>query len=307
MLAFISHHECYDHDAGPLHPEQPLRLEAINNQLISSGLDYVLRHYDAPLVTRDQLLRVHDADYIERVYALAPGEGMGSVEVDGDTVMSSGTLRAAERAAGAGVLAVDLVMSGAANPAFCAVRPPGHHAERQTAMGFCLFNNIAVAAAHALDAHGLDRVAIVDFDVHHGNGTEDIFRAEPRVLFCSSFQHPFYPFTGHEKETANLVDIPLPAGAGSKEFRAGVEDHWLPHLDAFKPQMLFISAGFDAHVADDMSSLQLTDDDYEWVTKALVDVATRHCEGRIVSMLEGGYEPGVLARSVVRHLNVLLG
>lgn len=307
MLAFISHHECYDHDAGPLHPEQPLRLEAINNQLISSGLDYVLRHYDAPLATRDQLLRVHDADYIDRVYALAPGEGMGSVEVDGDTVMSSGTLRAAERAAGAGVLAVDLVMSGAANPAFCAVRPPGHHAERQTAMGFCLFNNIAVAAAHALDAHGLDRVAIVDFDVHHGNGTEDIFRAEPRVLFCSSFQHPFYPFTGHEKETANLVDIPLPAGAGSKEFRAGVGDHWLPHLDAFKPQMLFISAGFDAHVADDMSSLQLTDDDYEWVTKALVDVATRHCEGRIVSMLEGGYEPGVLARSVVRHLNVLLG
>ena len=307
MLAFISHHECYDHDAGPLHPEQPLRLEAINNQLISSGLDYVLRHYDAPLATRDQLLRVHDADYIDRVYALAPGEGMGSVEVDGDTVMSSGTLRAAERAAGAGVLAVDLVMSGAANPAFCAVRPPGHHAERQTAMGFCLFNNIAVAAAHALDAHGLDRVAIVDFDVHHGNGTEDIFRAEPRVLFCSSFQHPFYPFTGHEKETANLVDIPLPAGAGSKEFRAGVEDHWLPHLVAFKPQMLFISAGFDAHVADDMSSLQLTDDDYEWVTKALVDVATRHCEGRIVSMLEGGYEPGVLARSVVRHLNVLLG
>lgn len=307
MLAFISHHECYDHDAGPLHPEQPLRLEAINNQLISSGLDYVLRHYDAPLVTRDQLLRVHDADYIDRVYALAPGKGMGSVEVDGDTVMSSGTLRAAERAAGAGVLAVDLVMSGAANPAFCAVRPPGHHAERQTAMGFCLFNNIAVAAAHALDAHGLDRVAIVDFDVHHGNGTEDIFRAEPRVLFCSSFQHPFYPFTGHEKETANLVDIPLSAGAGSKEFRAGVGDHWLPHLDAFKPQMLFISAGFDAHVADDMSSLQLTDDDYEWVTKALVDVATRHCEGRIVSMLEGGYEPGVLARSVVRHLNVLLG
>ena len=174
-------------------------------------------------------------------------------------------------------------------------------------MGFCLFNNIAVAAAHALDAHGLERVAIVDFDVHHGNGTEDIFRSEPRVLFCSSFQHPFYPFTGHEKETDNLVDIPLSAGAGSKEFRAGVEDHWLPHLETFEPQMLFISAGFDAHVADDMSTLQLTDDDYEWVTKALVGVATRHCKGRIVSMLEGGYEPGVLARSVVRHLNVLLG
>jgi acetoin utilization deacetylase AcuC-like enzyme len=307
MLAFISHHECHDHDAGPMHPEQPLRLEAITNQLISSGLDYVLRHYDAPLVTREQLLRVHDADYIDRVYAIAPGEGMQSIEVDGDTVMSAGTLRAAERAAGAGVMAVDLVMTGEANPAFCAVRPPGHHAERGTAMGFCLFNNIAVAAAHALEAHGLERVAIVDFDVHHGNGTEDIFTGEPRVLFCSSFQHPFYPFTGHEKETDNLVDIPLSAGAGSAEFRSGVTDHWLPHLEDFKPQVLFISAGFDAHVADDMSSLQLTDDDYAWVTQALVDVARRHAEGRIVSMLEGGYEPGVLARSVVRHLDVLLG
>ncbi|MBV7377646.1 histone deacetylase family protein [Maritimibacter dapengensis] len=307
MLAFISHHECHDHDAGPMHPEQPLRLEAINNQLISSGLDYVLRHYDAPCVTREQLLRVHDADYIDRVYAIAPGEGMQSIEVDGDTVMSPGTMRAAERAAGAGVLAVDLVMSGEANPAFCAVRPPGHHAERGVAMGFCLFNNIAVAAAHALEAHGLDRVAIVDFDVHHGNGTEDIFRTEPRVLFCSSFQHPFYPFTGHEKETDNLVDIPLSASAGSKEFRAAVEEHWLPHLDTFKPQLVLISAGFDAHVADDMSSVSLTDDDYEWVTRVLAGVASRHAEGRIVSMLEGGYEPGVLARSVVRHIDVLIG
>ncbi|HBZ44489.1 MAG TPA: deacetylase [Maritimibacter sp.] len=307
MLAFISHHECYDHDAGPLHPEQALRLEAINNQLISSGLDYVLRHYDAPLVTREQLSRVHDADYIDRVYAIAPGEGMQSIEVDGDTVMSPGTLKAAERAAGAGVLAVDLVVSGEANPAFCAVRPPGHHAERGVAMGFCLFNNIAVAAAHALEHHGLERVAIVDFDVHHGNGTEDIFKNEPRVLFCSSFQHPFYPFTGHEKETDNLVDIPLSSDAGSREFRAAVEEHWLPHLDAFKPQMVFISAGFDAHVADDMSNVALTDDDYEWVTRALLDVANRHAKGRIVSMLEGGYEPAVLARSVVRHLDVLIG
>lgn len=307
MLAFISHHECYDHDAGPLHPEQALRLEAINNQLISSGLDYVLRHYDAPLVTREQLSRVHDADYIDRVYAIAPGEGMQSIEVDGDTVMSPGTLKAAERAAGAGVLAVDLVMSGEANPAFCAVRPPGHHAERGVAMGFCLFNNIAVAAAHALEHHGMERVAIVDFDVHHGNGTEDIFKNEPRVLFCSSFQHPFYPFTGHEKETDNLVDIPLSSDAGSREFRAAVEEHWLPHLDAFKPEMVFISAGFDAHVADDMSNVALTDDDYEWVTRALLDVANRHAKGRIVSMLEGGYEPAVLARSVVRHLDVLIG
>lgn len=307
MLAFISHHECMDHDSGPMHPERALRLEAISNQLISSGLDYVLRHYDAPRVTREELLRVHDAEYIDRVYAIAPGEGMQSIEVDGDTVMSPGTLRAAERAAGAGVLAVDLVISGEANPAFCAVRPPGHHAERATAMGFCLFNNIAVAAAHALEHHGLSRVAIVDFDVHHGNGTEDIFRDEPRVLFCSSFQHPFYPFTGHEKETENLVDIPLSSTAGSKEFRAAVEEHWLPRLDAFKPELLLISAGFDAHVADDMSNVALVDDDYEWVTRALLGVANEHAQGRIVSMLEGGYEPSVLARSVVRHLDVLIG
>lgn len=307
MLGFISHAECMDHDAGALHPEAPERLTAINNQLISSGMDYVLRHYDAPLVTREQLQRVHDAQYLDKVYAIAPGEGMQSIEVDGDTVMSPGTLRAAERAAGAGVLGVDLVMRSEAGPIFCAVRPPGHHAEHKTAMGFCLFNNIAVAAAHAMAAYGLNRVAIVDFDVHHGNGTEDIFRNEPRVLFCSSFQHPFYPFTGHEKETKNLVDVPLSAGAGSKEFRQAVSEHWIPHLDAFKPEFVFISAGFDAHIADDMSLVQLTDDDYIWVTRELVAVAKKHANGRIVSMLEGGYEPSVLARSVVKHIDVLLG
>ncbi len=307
MLSIISHPECRDHDAGPLHPESKARLDAINNQLIMSGMDYVVRHRDAPLVERSQLERVHDHDYLDRVYALAPGQGMESVEVDGDTVMSPGTLRAAERAAGAGVLGVDLVMAGEANPVFCMIRPPGHHAERDKAMGFCLFNNIAVAAAHALEGHGLSRVAIIDFDVHHGNGTEEIFKTEPRVLFCSSFQHPFYPFTGHEKETDNLVDIPLSAGAGSAEFREAVSAHWLPHLRKFKPEFIFISAGFDAHVADDMSSVQLTDADYEWVTRELKAIADESADGRIVSMLEGGYEPEVLARSVVKHLNVLLG
>lgn len=307
MLGYISHHECMDHDAGPLHPEAAARLTAISNRLIASGMDYVLRHYDAPLVTRAQLERVHDAEYLDRVYAIAPGQGMQSIEVDGDTVMSPGTLRAAERAAGAGVLGVDLVMKNEAGPIFCAVRPPGHHAEHNQAMGFCLFNNIAVAAAHALEAHGLSRVAIIDFDVHHGNGTEDVFRHEPRVLFCSSFQHPFYPFTGHEKDTKNLVDVPLSAGAGSKEFRAAAIEHWLPALEAFKPEFVFISAGFDAHVADDMSSLQLTDDDYVWITKELLKLADTHASGRIVSMLEGGYEPEVLARSVVKHIDALMG
>ncbi|MEJ1990647.1 MAG: histone deacetylase family protein [Maritimibacter sp.] len=307
MLGFISHFDCHDHITGSLHPDTPARLEAITNQLIASGMDYVLRHYDAPQVSREALERVHDPDYIARVYDLAPGPGEASVEIDGDTVMSPGTLLAAERAAGAGVKAVDLVMSGEAGPVFCAVRPPGHHAERGRAMGFCLFNNIAVAAGHAMAEYGLSRVAIVDFDVHHGNGTEDIFKNEPRVLFCSSFQHPFYPFTGHEKETENLVDVPLPAGTGSMDFREAIAQHWLPHLESFAPEMIFISAGFDAHMADDMSSLMLSDDDYGWLTTELLRIAKTHSEGRIVSMLEGGYEPHALARSVVKHLDALLG
>ncbi|RME16859.1 MAG: histone deacetylase family protein, partial [Alphaproteobacteria bacterium] len=198
MLGIVSHHECLGHETGALHPDAPERLQAITNRMIASGMDYVLRHYDAPRVARADLERVHDPAYVARVYEMAPGPGEPPVEIDGDTVMSPGTLRAAERAAGAGVLAVDLVMKGEMREVFCAVRPPGHHATRDRAMGFCLFNNIAVAAGHALEVHGLQRVAIVEFDVHHGNGTEDIFRNEPRVLFCSSFQHPFYPFTGHE-------------------------------------------------------------------------------------------------------------
>lgn len=304
MLAYISHPDCHGHVTGPLHPDQPERLSAIENQLIMSGLDFVIRYHDAPLVERAQLLRVHEADYLDRVQSCAPD--VEPVQIDGDTIMSPGTLRAARRAAGAGVLAVDLVMEGAAHAAFCAVRPPGHHAERGRAMGFCLFNNIAVAAAHALEAHGLDRVAIVDFDVHHGNGTEDIFRDDRRVLFCSSFQHPFYPFTGHQSDTDNLVAVPLGAGAAGDEFRAGVTAHWLPALEAFAPQMILISAGFDAHVADDMSHLRLVDADYRWVTEQLRDVARAHAGGRVVSMLEGGYEPAVLARSVVAHLDVLI-
>ncbi|MDU8927488.1 histone deacetylase family protein [Alisedimentitalea sp. MJ-SS2] len=305
MLAYITHADCHLHDTGSLHPDQAERLSAIDNQLITSGLEFVLRQYDADLVTREALERVHDADYLDRVYAIDPSDG--PVAIDGDTVMSPGTLRAAERAAGAGVQAVDLVMAGAAHSAFCAIRPPGHHAERDKAMGFCLFDNIAVAAAHALEAHDLNRVVIVDFDVHHGNGTEDIFAAEPRVLFCSTFQHPFYPFTGHESDTANLVDVPLSAGAGSAEFRAGVSEHWFPAIDAFRPEMVFISAGFDAHVADDMSHLSLTDPDYRWVTEELVKLAKTHANGRIVSMLEGGYEPAALARSVVAHIDAMIG
>ena len=304
MLAVISHSDCLEHDAGPLHPECRQRLEVIDNQLLMSGLDFASRRYDAPPVSREALARVHDPDYIARVYAMAPEAG--SVQIDGDTVMSPGTLAAAERAAGAGVMAIDLLMNAEASAVFCAVRPPGHHAEHDKALGFCLFNNIAVAAAHALATYGFERVAIADFDVHHGNGTEDIFRNDRRVLFCSSFQHPFYPFTGHGSDTANLVDVPLLAGSDGTDFRVAVSEHWLPALHRFRPQCLFISAGFDAHVHDDMSSLALTDADYAWVTSELNAIAQEHCDGRIVSMLEGGYDLTALPRSVVAHLRELL-
>ena len=304
MLGYISHPDCLKHDTGPLHPECAERLDAISNQLIMSGLEFVLVHHDAPRATREQLSRTHEQAYVQRIFDTAPTEGF--VEIDGDTVMSPGTLDAALRAAGAGVLGVDLIFQGTANPVFCAIRPPGHHAEHNKAMGFCLFNNIAVAAAHAMEVHGAKRVAIVDFDVHHGNGTEDIFANDDRVLFCSAFQHPFYPFTGHESDTRNLVDIPLPAGTDGPVFRQAVTEHWLPALDDFAPEFLFISAGFDAHILDDMSSLYLTEADYGWLTAQLNTVAKTHADGKILSMLEGGYEPGALARSVVSHLNALL-
>lgn len=304
MLGYISHPDCLKHDAGPLHPECAERLDAISNQLIMSGLEFVLVHYDAPKATREQVSRVHENAYVQRIFDTAPTEGF--VEIDGDTIMSPGTLDAALRAAGAGVMGVDLICQGTANPVFCAIRPPGHHAEHDKAMGFCLFNNIAVAAAHAMEVHGASRVAIVDFDVHHGNGTEDIFADDDRVLFCSAFQHPFYPFTGHESDTRNLVDIPLPAGTDGPAFRQAVTKHWLPALDDFAPEFLFISAGFDAHILDDMSGLYLSEADYGWLTGQLNTLARTHADGRVLSMLEGGYEPGALARSVVSHLNALL-
>ncbi len=304
MLGFISHPDCRDHDPGPHHPECPERLGAIQNQLISSGLDFVLRHYDAPLADRAALKAVHDDDYVDRIFATGPETG--EVTIDGDTVMTPFTLGAALRAAGAGVMGVDLVMRGESCPVFCAVRPPGHHAERNQAMGFCLFNNIAVAAAHALNEHGLERVAILDFDVHHGNGTEDIFREEPRVLFCSSFQHPFYPGTGVESDAVNYVGVPLSAGTNGATFRAEISAHWFPALENFKPQLILLSAGFDAHILDDMSALSLSDGDYAWLTRQVLEIADRHADGRIVSMLEGGYETGSLARSVVAHLNAMI-
>jgi acetoin utilization deacetylase AcuC-like enzyme len=304
MLGVVSHPDCRSHDPGPLHPDRPERLDAIQNQIISSGLDFVIRHYDAPLASRAALKAVHDDAYVERIFAMAPESG--EVVIDGDTVMNPHSLAAARRAAGAGILAVDLLMIGEASAVFCAVRPPGHHAERNKAMGFCLFNNVAVATAQALNTHGLQRVAVLDFDVHHGNGTEDIFKNDGRVLLCSSFQHPFYPGTGHASDTLNLVSVPLSAGTDGATFRVEISKHWFPALEAFKPEMIVVSAGFDGHVLDDMSSLCLTEHDYAWVTEKIMETARRHAKGRVVSMLEGGYETGALARSVVAHLKVMI-
>lgn len=304
MLGLVSHAACQTHDTGPLHPESPDRLDAINDRLIASGLEMVVRHFEAPRASPEQLELVHDPAYVARVIEASPKEGY--VELDGDTVMSPGTLEAALRAAGSGILGTDLVMRGEACPVFCAVRPPGHHAERARAMGFCLFNNVAIAAAHALEHHGLSRVAVCDFDVHHGNGTEQIVAGDPRILLCSSFQHPFYPHTGHASDAPNLVAVPLPAGTDGPAFRREIERHWLPALDDFAPELILVSAGFDAHALDDMSGLSLMEADFSWITRTLVEVADRHAEGRIVSMLEGGYEPGALGRSVVAHLKALM-
>ena len=272
---------------------------------MASGLDGVLRNIDAPPVTEEQLLRVHPRAYLEHIRDVVPESGYA--RIDPDTVVSPKSLNAAYRAAGAVVAAVDLVMKGDVHSAFCGVRPPGHHAESARSMGFCLFNNIAVGAAHALEVHGLTKVAIVDFDVHHGNGTEEIFDGEDRILFCSSFQHPFYPFTQLLENTPNRVSVPLDATAGSDEFRAAVTDHWLPALEEFKPEMVFVSAGFDAHRDDDMSQVSLTDADYQWVSDRIVEVAGKFASGRIVSALEGGYELNSLARCVETHARVLMG
>lgn len=303
-IAFISHPDCEKHDLGPACPESPARLSAIHDHLIATGLEFALRHYSAPKVTRQQLCRVHEEAYIEKVFTSAPEEGI--VWLDPDTGMMPKTLNAALRAAGAVVLAAELVGEGAAHQAFCAVRPPGHHAERTRAMGFCLFNNIAVGVAHALETLGMERIAIVDFDVHHGNGTEDIFRDDNRVLFCSSFRHPYYPFSGADIESTHIVNIPLEGGSDGAVFRKAVTAQWFPALSAFRPQMLFISAGFDAHAADDMGGVRWLESDYQWVTAELKKLMLEHGGGRIVSVLEGGYEPGALARSVAAHLNAML-
>lgn len=305
LAAFITHPDCQRHEMGPHHPECPQRLSAITDMLLVKGLLDYMQPVDAPAATETELSRAHSTLHVREILESAPTEGYHVV--DPDTSMNPHTVAAALRAAGAAVKATDLVLSGEAPRAFCAVRPPGHHAEHDKAMGFCFFNNVAVGIRHALDVHGLQRVALIDFDVHHGNGSEDIFKGDERVLMCSIFEKGLYPFSGEDARGPNMVNVGLSARSGSEAFRDAVTRAWLPALEAFAPQMIYISAGFDAHREDDMGNLALTEADYEWVTRELMAVAMRHAQGRVISVLEGGYALNALARSAAAHVKVLIG
>jgi len=301
-----THPACLEHDPGHYHPESPARLRAVLDALYAPEFA-ALERREAPEAALDDIARVHPLRFVERLLAAVPSSG--HVGIDADTIMSPASGRAALRAAGAVVAAVDAVVAGEAANAFCAVRPPGHHAEPSRAMGFCLFNNAAIGAFRAREVHGIERIGIIDFDVHHGNGTQAAFWDDPGLLYASTHQHPLYPGTGAPSERGsanNIVNVPLPPMAGSSQFRAAFEREVLPALDAFRPQMMLISAGFDAHKSDPLAQLQLDESDYAWVTAELATVALRHGEGRIVATLEGGYDLAALAASAAAHVRVLM-
>ena len=305
LSAYITHPDCARHEMGPHHPECPERLGAINDMLLTKGLLDYMAPYDAEPATVDQLERAHAALYVQELIAASPTEGYH--HVDPDTSMNPHTLQAALRAAGAVVQATDLVLGGKAPSAFCNIRPPGHHAERDSEQGFCFFNNVAVGIRHALDVHGLQRVALIDFDVHHANGSQDILMGDERVLMCSIYEKGLFPDSGESHDGPNMVNVGLPARVGSDAFREAVLEQWLPALDAFAPQLIYISAGFDAHREDDMGNLALVEADYAWVTQQIMRLADRHCRGRVISCLEGGYALSALARSTAAHVRSLIG
>lgn len=309
---YFAHSLCRQHDMGQGHPECPQRLDAIEDRLLICGVGDALERREAPPAPLVDIELAHDRMYVASLRGLADGlreeidaGGPDHVQIDPDTTLGIHTWDAALHAVGAALAATDAVIAGELENAFCAVRPPGHHAGRAQAMGFCFFNNVAVAAKYALQRHGLRRVAIVDFDVHHGNGTEDIVANDPRILMVSIYQHPFYPYGGASSNAAHMVNLPVPAYTRGPEIRAMIEASWIPALEEHRPEMIFISAGFDAHREDDMGQLGLVEQDYAWITQRVKDVARRHANGRIVSCLEGGYNLSALARSVEAHLRVL--
>ena len=309
---YFTHPDCRKHDMGNGHPECPQRLDAIEDRLLISGVGDALDRREAPLASLGDIELAHGRMHVAALRGLSDGlaeeiaaGGPAHVQIDPDTSMNASTWDASLRAAGAALAATDAVMAGELENAFCAVRPPGHHACRDKAMGFCFFNNVAIAAKYALARHGLQRVAIVDFDVHHGNGTEDIVAGDARILMVSFFQHPFYPYGGAQSEASNLVNVPVPAYTKGPAVRELVEAHWIPRLEAHRPEMIFISAGFDAHREDDLGQMGLVEQDYAWITDRIKDVARRHAKKRIVSCLEGGYALSALGRSVEAHIRVL--
>ncbi len=301
--AFISHPDTLLHVMDGNHPESPARITAINNAVMASNLKQKLQFYDAPVASKVQLARAHSKEYIEEIFSIAPKAGL--VRLDGDTAMGPMSLSATLHASGAVVLATDLVLSGKTNNVFCCVRPPGHHAGRANSAGFCIFNHIAVGVAHALAQHNIKRVAIIDFDVHHGDGTEDIFKDNPNVMLCSTFQHPFYPHRGAESRSSNMVNLPLPAKANGNDFKKVFEAEIKPALAAFNPEIIYISAGFDAHINDPLADLALTTQDYAWITEFIKKTANNCCSGRIISSLEGGYHLPSLTESALAHINSL--
>lgn len=305
---YFSHPDCLAHDMGEGHPECPGRIHAIEDHLRAVGLDMLMVPQDVPMAANQDLALAHDLNYVLTLDdVLQQLEATGDTRaLDPDTWACPGTRSAAWRAAGAAVAATDAVIDGKLSNAFCAVRPPGHHALHNQTMGFCFFNNVAVAARHALDVRGLKRVAIVDFDVHHGNGTEDIMAGDDRVLMVGFFQHPFYPYSGAESRSGNMVNVPVPARSDGRLIRDVVDSYWMYRLEDFKPEMIFISAGFDAHREDELGGLGMVEADYAWITAKVMQVADTYAHGRIVSCLEGGYNLSALARSVAAHVRTLI-
>lgn len=303
---FITHSSCHRHEMHAWHPESPARLDAINDRLVASGLADFLQHIPAREAQESDLLRVHTEAHVHYLRDNAPQEGYFNVDTE-ETCMNPHTWQAALHAAGAGLEAVDRILAGHAKNAFCAVRPPGHHAEPSRASGFCFFNNLAIAVRYAQQRYGIKRIAIVDFDVHHGNGTEAVFANDDSIMMCSFFQYPLFPNSGVDHPAANMHNSPVPAYTKAEKIRELVEREWLPALDAFKPELVFISAGFDAHREDDMGQLDLVEKDYVWLTEKVKEIAASYSDGRIISMLEGGYALSALGRSAEAHIRALAG